>query len=142
MKKKITKKNYVLNFKDLKKNVGIFFFFLALSLQSNTNQIYQSLTQKSTHQLNKCRFELRSEQTKQLKWTNLDLNFFFFFCSDQGSQYRTGGCTSLASSTIYFGYRSIPMYRFGFTAIFLYLSIYICMYVCMYVCVCVCVCVY
>ena len=78
------KKNYVLNFKDLKKkNVGIF-FFLALSLQSNTNRIYQSLTQKSTHQLNKCRFELRSEQTKQLKWTNLDQNFFFFFIQIKG----------------------------------------------------------
>ena len=36
----------------------------------------------------------------------------------QGSQYRTGGCTGLASGTIYFEYRSIPVYRFGFTAIF------------------------
>ena len=50
----------------------------------------------------------------------------------QGSQYCTGGCTGLASGTIYFGYRSIPMYRFGFTAI-----LYIYIYVCMYVCVCV-----
>ena len=38
--------------------------------------------------------------------------------SEQGSQYRTGGCTGLASGTIYFGYRSIPVYRFRFTAIF------------------------
>ena len=63
----------------------------------------------------------------------------------QGSQYHTEGCTGLASGTVYFGYQSIPMYRFGFTAIFLYLSIniyiYVCMYVCMCVCVCVCVCV-
>ena len=35
----------------------------------------------------------------------------------QGCQYRTGSCTGLASGTIYFGYRSIPVYRFGFTAI-------------------------
>ena len=52
----------------------------------------------------------------------------------QGSQYRIGGCTGLASSTIYFGYRSIPVYRFGFTAIF-YIYQYI--YIYMYVCVCV-----
>ena len=39
---------------------------------------------------------------------------------EQGSQYRTGGYTGLASSTIYFRYRSIPVYRFGFTAIFYY----------------------
>ena len=37
---------------------------------------------------------------------------------NQGCQYRTGGRTGLATGTIYFGYRSIPMYRFGFTAIF------------------------
>ena len=36
----------------------------------------------------------------------------------QGSQYRTGGCTGLASDTIYFGYQLISVYRFGFTAIF------------------------
>ena len=35
----------------------------------------------------------------------------------QGSQYRTGGCIGLASGTIYFGYQSIPVYRFGFIAI-------------------------
>ena len=50
----------------------------------------------------------------------------------QGSQYCIGGCTGLASSTIYFGYRSIQVYRFGFTAIF---------YIYKYMCVCVCVCV-
>ena len=55
---------------------------------------------------------------------------------DQRSLYRIGGCTSLASGTIYFRYQSIPVYRFGFTAI-IYIYIYICMYVCMYVCVCV-----
>ena len=58
----------------------------------------------------------------------------------QGSQYCTGGCTGLASGTIYFRYRSIPVYRFGFTAIFYiykYIYIYVCMYVCMYVCVCI-----
>ena len=37
--------------------------------------------------------------------------------SSQGCQYRTGGRTGLATGTIYFGYRSIPVYRFGFTAI-------------------------
>ena len=61
---------------------------------------------------------------------------------EQGSQYRTGGCTGLVNGTIYFGYRSIPVYRFGFTAIFYiykYIYIYIYMYVCMYVCMCVCV---
>ena len=35
----------------------------------------------------------------------------------QGSQYHTEGCTGLATGTIYFGYRSIPVYRFGFIAI-------------------------
>ena len=43
----------------------------------------------------------------------------------QGCQYRTGGRTGLATGTIY------PVYRFGFTAIFIYM--YVCMYVCMYV---------
>ena len=53
---------------------------------------------------------------------------------DQGCQYRTGGRTGLATGTIYFGYRSIPVYRFGFTAIFyIYKYIYIYIYVCMYV---------
>ena len=43
----------------------------------------------------------------------------------QGSQYRTGGCTGLVSGTIYFGYQSIPMYRFGFTAnIYIYIYIF------------------
>ena len=37
---------------------------------------------------------------------------------DQGYQYRTGGHTGLATGTIYFRYRSIPVYRFGFTVIF------------------------
>ena len=37
--------------------------------------------------------------------------------SDQGSQYRTGGYTGLATDTIYFGYRLILVYRFGFIAI-------------------------
>ena len=35
----------------------------------------------------------------------------------QGSQYRTGGCIGLATGMIYFRYRSIPVYRFGFTVI-------------------------
>ena len=48
---------------------------------------------------------------------------------NQGCQYRTGGRTGLATGTIYFGYRSIPEYRFGFTAI-LYIYIYIYIYVC------------
>ena len=39
---------------------------------------------------------------------------------NQRSQYRTGGCTDLANGTIYIGYRSIPVYRFGFTTIFYY----------------------
>ena len=55
----------------------------------------------------------------------------------QGSQYRTGGCTGFVSGTIYFGYRSIPMYRFGFTA-----NLYIYIYIYIYVSMCVCVCVY
>ena len=38
----------------------------------------------------------------------------------QGSQYRTESCTDLASGTIYFGYRSILVYHFGFTVIFYY----------------------
>ena len=53
----------------------------------------------------------------------------------QGCQYRTGGRTGLATGTIYFGYRSIPVYRFGFTAIF-YIYKYIYIYICMYVCMC------
>ena len=40
--------------------------------------------------------------------------------TSEGSQYRTEDCNGLASSTIYFGYRSIPVYRFRFTAIFYY----------------------
>ena len=52
----------------------------------------------------------------------------------QGCQYRTGGRTGLATGMIYFGYQSIPVYRFGFTAIF-YIYKYI--YIYMYVCVCV-----
>ena len=44
----------------------------------------------------------------------------------QGRQYRTGGFTSLASDTIYFGYRSISVYRFEFTAIYIYIYIYVC----------------
>ena len=53
---------------------------------------------------------------------------------NQGNQYRTGYYTGLASGMIYFGYWLIPMYRFGFTAIF-YIYKYIYMYVCVYVCV-------
>ena len=59
----------------------------------------------------------------------------------QGCQYRTGGRTGLATDTIYFRYRSIlvyrliPMYRFGFTAIFLYLYIYIYIFICMCLCI-------
>ena len=53
------------------------------------------------------------------------LFFFFLTISCQGSQYRTGGYNGLASGTIYFGYRSIPVYRFGFTAILYIIYIYI-----------------
>ena len=56
----------------------------------------------------------------------------FTICVYQGCQYRTG----LATGTIYFGYRSIPVYRFGFTAIFYiykYIYIYVCMYVFVYI---------
>ena len=68
----------------------------------------------------------------------LNCLFFFFFLtiSCQGSQYRTGGYNGLASGTIYFGYRSIPVYRFGFTAIFYiykYKYIYVCMCLCIYI---------
>ena len=57
---------------------------------------------------------------------------------NQGCQYRTGGHTDLATGTIYFGYRSIPVYRFGFTATFYiykykYIYIYIYMYVFVYI---------
>ena len=55
---------------------------------------------------------------------------------NQGCQYRTGGRTDLATDTIYFGYRSIPVYRFRFTAI-LYIHTYIYIYIYMYVYVCV-----
>ena len=48
----------------------------------------------------------------------LNCLFFFLTSSCQGSQYRTGGYNGLASDTIYFGYQSIPLYHFGFTAIF------------------------
>ena len=44
----------------------------------------------------------------------------FFSETKQGSQYRSGGCIGLTSGMIYFGYQSIPVYRFGFTAIFYY----------------------
>ena len=54
----------------------------------------------------------------------------------QGCQYRTGGRTGLATDTIYFGYRSISVYRFGFTVIF-YIYKYKYIYIYMYVCVCV-----
>ena len=40
---------------------------------------------------------------------------------NQGSQYRTEDCIDLTSDTIYFEYRSIPVYRFGFTAIYIYI---------------------
>ena len=36
------------------------------------------------------------------------------------SQYRIEGYTGLASDTIYFEYRSIPVYHFEFTVIFYY----------------------
>ena len=49
--------------------------------------------------------------------------------SSQGNQYRTEGCTGLASGTIYFGYWLIPVYRFGFIAIILYIYIYIYIYI-------------
>ena len=37
---------------------------------------------------------------------------------EQKNQYCIGGCTNLTNGKIYFGYRSIPVYRFEFTAIF------------------------
>ena len=43
---------------------------------------------------------------------------------NQESQYRTGGCTSLATGMIYFGYRSIPIYRFGLPLFYIF-NIYI-----------------
>ena len=45
------------------------------------------------------------------------LCLLFFPCFEQESQYYTEGCIDLASDTIYFGYRSILVYRFGFIAI-------------------------
>ena len=54
----------------------------------------------------------------------------------QGCQYRIWGRIGLATGTIYFGYRSILVYRFGFIVIF-YIYKYIYIYICMYVCVCV-----
>ena len=44
-------------------------------------------------------------------------NFNTSFIKNQGSQYRTKGYTGLASGTIYFGYRLILSYRFGFIVI-------------------------
>ena len=46
-------------------------------------------------------------------------------CLNQESQYHTRSYTGLATGMIYFGYQSIPMYRFGFTAILYYIYIYI-----------------
>ena len=46
-------------------------------------------------------------------------NYCHFTCA-QGGQYRTRDCTGLVSGTIYFGYRLIPVYHFGFIAIFYY----------------------
>ena len=46
-----------------------------------------------------------------------------YICVYQGSQYRIGSCTGLATGTIYFGYQSILVYRFRFTA-FIYIYIY------------------
>ena len=40
---------------------------------------------------------------------------------DQRSQYRTRDYTGLASDPIYFGHQSIPVYRFEFTAIYIYI---------------------
>ena len=67
---------------------------------------------------------------------------FYHYCwkvveKDQGCQYRTGGHTGLATGTIHFGYWSIPIYRFEFTAIF-----YIYKYIYIYLCVCVSVYIY
>ena len=62
----------------------------------------------------------------EVKWCNFAGSWF----KVQGCQYRTGGRTGLATGMIYFGYRSIPVYRFGFTAI---LYIYIYMYVSVYI---------
>ena len=64
----------------------------------------------------------------EVKWCNFAGSWF----KVQGYQYRTGGRTGLATGMIYFGYRSIPVYRFGFTAI-LYIYIYICMCQCIYI---------
>ena len=69
--------------------------------------------------------DLEKKGTDEIPYTNLCY-------SSQGSQYRTEGCTGLASGTIYFGYRSIPVYHFGFTAI-LYIYMYVCMYVSVYI---------
>ena len=68
-------------------------------------------------------------------YTLLSKLFECKFCTlNQGCQYRTGGRTGLATGTIYFGYRKIPVYRFGFTAIFyIYKYKYIYMYVWLYV---------
>ena len=71
--------------------------------------------------------------TIQLYWDQTTGNRSPFHMKyNQGCQYRTGGRTGLATSTIYFGYRSIQVYRFGFTAI-LYIYMYVCMYVCVFV---------
>ena len=74
------------------------------------------------------------------KFKNRDSLFPLVQCFKQRSQNHTEGCIGLASGTIYFGYRSIPVYHFEFTAIFyIYQYIYIYIYVCMYVCMCVCI---
>ena len=88
----------------------------------------------------------RGRRGESSEWEGWDLmtflEFFFFFKRGegrnlkwfgildgyltQGSQYRTRGYTGLANSTIYFRYRSIPVYRFEITAnIYIYIYIYV-----------------
>ena len=67
----------------------------------------------------------KSKRCEALILLLIDVTFGVLICYIQGCQYRTGGCTSLASGTIYFGYRSIPVYRFGITAnIYIYIYVY------------------
>ena len=73
------------------------------------------------------------QHNKFLKNYNTIRQIEYHYDINQGCQYRTGGHTGLATGTIYFGYRSISVYRFGFTAIYIYIYIYVCMYVSVYI---------
>ena len=111
-------------------------FVLWWSRQLSVSTNRQRHLHKQGH-INSVWFSIKLDSCSELHKNNLTLLYLLqnpILCDSkkQGCQYRTGGRIGLATGTIYFGYRSIPVYRFGFTAI-----LYIYIYICMYVCVCV-----